>query len=91
MFPASRGDRPLSASWLDKFWHRVREEAELDDVRLHDLRHTHASLALGQGETVLAIGRLLGHRKAETTLGYLHLADTVVRDAAETVGAALEG
>ena len=40
---------------------------------------------------MLAIGRLLGHRNPETTLKYIHLADTIVRDAAETVGAALEG
>jgi len=39
---------------------------------------------------VLATGRLLGHRKAETTLKYLHLADAMVQEAAETVGAALE-
>ena len=90
MFPASRGDRPRSASWLDPLWTRVRAEAELDDIRLHDLRHTVASLALRQGETVLAIGRLLGHRDPETTLKYIHLADAMMQDAAETVCAALE-
>ena len=91
VFPALRGDRPCSANWVNNFWFRVRAEADLDDVRLHDLRHTVASLALRQGETVLVIGRLLGHRDPETTLKYIHLADTMVRDAAEAVGAALEG
>ena len=91
VFPASQGDRPGSAQWLDSFWYRVRAEAELEDVHLHDLRHSYASLALRQGETVLAIGRLLGHRNPETTLKYIHFADAMVRDAAETVGAALEG
>ena len=91
VFPAARGDRPRSISWLDWFWPRLRAEAELEDVRLHDLRHTVASLALRQGETVLAIGRLLGHRRPETTLKYIHLADAMVREAAETVGAALAG
>ena len=62
---------------------------DLRDVRLHDLRHTHASIALRQGETVLAIARLLGHRNAETTLKYTHPADAMVMDAAETVGAVL--
>ena len=90
MFPVSKGDRPRSAGWLDRFWHRVRAEAELEDIHLHDLRHTVASLALRQGETVLAIGRLLGHRKAETTLKYIHLADAMMQEAVETVGAALE-
>ncbi len=91
MFPASKGDRPRSANWLDRLWLTVREEANLEDLHLHDLRHTVASLALRQGETVLAIGRLLGHRRPETTLKYIHLADAMVRDAAETVGTALEG
>ncbi len=91
MFPASKGDRPRSATWLDCFWHEVRAEAALEDVHLHDLRHTVASLALRQGETVLAIGRLLGHRKAETTLKYTHTADAMIMAAAETIGAALGG
>ncbi len=91
VFPALRGDRPRSITWLHRFWFRVRAEAELEDVHLHDLRHTVASLALRQGETVLAIGRLLGHRRAETTLKYTHVADPMVQDAAEIVGAALEG
>ena len=91
VFPASRGDRPRSATWMDYFWRRVRAEAELEDVRLHDLRHSVASLALRRGETVLAIGRLLGHHRAETTLKYIHLADAMVSEAAETIGAALEG
>ena len=91
MFPAPREDRPLSAAWLDGAWEKVRAEADLADVRLHDLRHTYASFALRHGETVLAIGRLLGHASPETTLKYAHAADTMVMDAAETVGVALEG
>ena len=91
VFPARRGDRPRDGDWLDHFWWKLRAEADLDDVRLHDLRHTHASIALRQGETVLAIGRLLGHASPETTLKYAHPADDMAMDAAETVGAALEG
>ena len=91
VFPVSHGGGPRTAGWLDCFWYRVRAEAGLRDVRLHDLRHTHASLALRQGETVLAIGKLLGHRSPETTLKYTHVDDDTVMDAAETVGAVLEG
>ena len=91
VFPAPEGDRLRSANWLNHFWQRVCAEAELEDMHLHDLRHTVASLALRQGETVLAIGRLLGHRNPETTLKYIHLADAMMQDAAEKVGAALEG
>ena len=91
VFPTPRGDRPVSISWLDGFWWWLRAEAGLDDVRLHDLRHTHASLALRHGETVLAIGRMLGHADPQTTLKYAHASDAMVTDAAEIVGAALEG
>ena len=90
VFPAPRTGGPAGRGWLDPFWSAIRAEADLNDVRLHDLRHTHASIALRQGETVLVIGRLLGHRNAETTLKYTHPADAMVMDAAETVGAVLE-
>ena len=48
-------------------------------------------MALAQSETVLTIGRLLGHRDPATTLKCTHLADTMVHQAADTVGAVLEG
>ena len=91
VLPSSRGDRPRTNEWLHRFWRQVRAEADLAGVRLHDLRHTHASFALREGASVLAIGRLLGHRKPETTLKYTHIADAMVKDAAETVGAVLGG
>ena len=56
VFQAAQGNRPRSAEWLNRFWRRVRTETDLCGVRLHDLRHTHASLALRQGKTILAIG-----------------------------------
>ena len=91
VFPSPRTNGFLSAEALRQLWHRVRTEAGLLDVRLHDLRHTHASMALAQGETVLTIGRLLGHRNPTTTLKYIHLSDAMVREAVDIVGAALEG
>ncbi|MDE0175183.1 MAG: site-specific integrase [Defluviicoccus sp.] len=89
VFPGPRDDRPVSKHWLDGLWWRVRSEADLDEVRLHDLRHTHASIALRQGETVLAIGKLLGHADPETTLKYTHSTDDAAMEAAETLGAIL--
>ena len=89
VFPAPRTRGPATAASMERFWGRVRAEAGLSDVRLHDLRHTHASIALRQGETVLAIARLLGHRSPETTLKYTHPADPMVKDAAETLGVIL--
>ena len=76
---------------MTAWWALVRAEADLCDVRLHDLRYSYASMALARGETVLTIGRLLGHRNPATTLKYTHLADSMVREAADVVGAALEG
>ena len=89
VFPGQRAGQPASQAWLWIFWNRVRPEAHLLDVRLHDLRHTFASFALQQGESVLVIGRLLGHNDPQTTLKYTHLADAMVREAVEAVGAAL--
>ena len=91
VFPSPRTDGFLHTVGVGKFWHRVRAEADLCGVRLHDLRHSYASMSIAQGETVLTIGRLLGHRDPATTLKYIHLSDAMVREAAEAVGAVLEG
>ena len=91
VFPSPITDGCLSAVTVARVWHDVRLEAGLSDVRLHDLRHSYASMALAKGETVLTIGRLLGHRDPATTLKYTHLADSMVREAVDVVGAVLEG
>ena len=91
MFPSPRTNGPLSHNGLDETWRRIRDEADLRDVRLHDLRHSYASTALQHGETVPTIGRLLGHGHPATTLKYTHSADATVREAVEAVGAVLEG
>ena len=91
VFPVRQGDQPRNRDWLNPFWGRVRAEAGLSDLRIHDVRHTYATFALRRGESVLAIGRLLGHASPQTTLKYTHLADTMVREAAETVGTVLGG
>ena len=90
-FPAATGASPMSTETLYRFWRTLRTAADLRGLRLHDLRHSYASFALRRGETVLTIGRLLGHRDPATTLKYTHFADSIVREAAEAVGAALEG
>ncbi len=86
VFPASRTNRPRAARWLDLFWRRVRTEAELFDVRLHDLRHTHASHAVMNGVPVPVVSRLLGHSNVSMTLRYAHLGDRDIEAAAERVG-----
>ena len=91
MFPSARTGRRLPIPTLDAFWAKVRVEAGLDDVRLHDLRHTYASIAIGHGETVVTTGRLLGHGNPETTLKYAHLCEDSVRRAAVALGDVLGG
>lgn len=91
MFPSPRTNGPVSKTAVENHWLRVRSDAGLNDVRLHDLRHTYASLAIMTGETVPVVGRLLGHNDSETTLKYAHLAETTVRDAADMMGNFLEG
>jgi integrase len=71
---------------LTKPWHVLRTAARLEDVRLHDLRHTHASVGAAAGLGLPLIGALLGHTQAATTHRYAHLAADPVRAAAELVG-----
>lgn len=59
---------------LQKPWRRIRKEAGLDDVRLHDLRHSYASVGAAQRGSLPMIGRLLGHNHTRTTARYAHLA-----------------
>jgi integrase len=63
---------------LSRAWIVARQYAGLDGVRLHDLRHSYASLAAGRGVSLQMIGKLLGHRVAATTQRYAHLARDVV-------------
>ena len=89
VFPSPRGEGHLSTFALGHFWRDVRRDAGIEDVRLHDLRHTYASVALARGETIPTIGRLLGHNDPATTLKYTHLADASFHEAAEALGSVL--
>ena len=66
-------------------WAKVRARAGLDDVRIHDLRHSYASRALALGESLPVIAKLLGHAQIQTTARYTHLARDAVKDAATRV------
>ena len=70
-------------------WYHVRARAGLDDVRLHDLRHSFASRALALGEPLPMIGKLLGHTKIQTTARYAHLARDSVKESAARVAASI--
>ena len=70
-----------------KPWRRIRARAELDDVRIHDLRHTFASMAVSSGEGLPMIGKLLGHTQVQTTARYAHLFNEPIKQAAADVSA----
>ncbi len=70
---------------VGQVWGRVRIRAGLPDVRMHDLRHTFASLAVANGASLPMIGRLLGHRNTSTTARYAHLLDEPLRHIANGV------
>ena len=76
---------------INDSWNRIRKHADLDGVRLHDLRHSFASRALALGEGLPMIGELLGHRQVNTTARYAHLARDSVRAStarvADSIGA----
>ena len=66
-------------------WQRIRRRAGLEDVRIHDLRHSFASGAVMMGESLPMIGKLLGHSQVQTTARYAHLADDPVQAAASRI------
>ncbi|MEC7290156.1 MAG: tyrosine-type recombinase/integrase, partial [Pseudomonadota bacterium] len=72
---------------LQKVWNAVRTVADLNEVRLHDLRHSFASVGAKTGQSLFVIGRVLGHANASTTQRYAHLSDDPVRVASESVSA----
>jgi integrase len=74
---------------LNAIWEDIRKAAGLPDVRLHDLRHTFASVGAGASLGLPLIGALLGHSQAQTTARYAHLADDPLRRASNAIGAAI--
>ena len=72
-----------------RLWFRVRREAVIEDVRLHDLRHTLASHAVMNGVPVPVVSRLLGHANTRMTMRYAHLGDRDIEQAAKRVGQAI--
>ena len=72
---------------LQRPWRRIRKQADLEGVRIHDLRHSFASRALALGESLTMIGKLLGHTQVQTTARYAHLA----RDSIQTAAARITG
>ena len=87
IFRAGSGEGPLSTIYPQ--WDKIRRAAAIPDVRLHDFRHSFASVAINAGVSLMLIGRLLGHALPETTARYAHLEDRSVGDAAMRVSRSL--
>jgi len=88
IFPGRKDNQPRAD--LKKPWKAVARAAELYGVRIHDLRHSFASIGAGGSLGLPIIGRLLGHSQPATTNRYAHLADDPTRRAAEAIGSMIE-
>jgi integrase len=81
VFPASRGEGRIVG--VRSVWEETRKLANLPGVRIHDLRHSFASVAVSAGESLYIVGKILGHRQSRTTEVYAHLAPDPVQAAAD--------
>lgn len=87
VFPGAKQGRPLRE--IKRAWYAARHAADLDDMRLHDLRHSFASFAADRGYSELVRAKLLGHAKKTVTDRYSHLSDEALRRAADEVSGAI--
>jgi len=83
LFPGDTPGQPVKE--IRRFWINVQKEAKLPDVRIHDLRHTFASLLVSGGASLEMIGKLLGHTQMQTTQRYAHLMDSPLRAGVDAV------
>ncbi|MEE4212676.1 MAG: tyrosine-type recombinase/integrase [Parvularcula sp.] len=86
VFPNATLSNPIT---VERWWVNFRRQCALPDVRIHDLRHSFASVAIAENVPLATIGALLGHVLPETTARYAHLADDHIADAAQRVSGSL--
>jgi integrase len=88
VFPAPKRDGATTA--IDRQWSTIRKEAGIGPLRLHDLRHHFASVAVSNGIDLRLVGQLLGHHDIDSTLGYAHLASDSLRKSATRVSGLID-
>jgi integrase len=88
LFPGDTPGQPVQE--IRRFWKHIQKEAGIEDVRIHDLRHTFASLLVSGGASLEMIGKLLGHSQLQTTQRYAHLMDSPLRAGVSAVASAFK-
>lgn len=88
LFPGDMPEKSLQG--IKRFWKRLRDQAGLQNYRIHDNRHTHASHLVSSGLSLEIVGKLLGHTNPLTTKRYAHLADSPLRAATERFGSKID-
>lgn len=86
LFPGDTPGQPVQE--VRRFWAQIQKQCALQDVRIHDLRHTFASLLVSGGASLEMIGKLLGHSQTQTTLRYAHLMESPLRAGVDAVASA---
>jgi integrase len=84
VFPASSASGHMEE--IKNHWNAIRQAAGLKDLRIHDLRHSYASILINKGLSLQTVGQLLGHTQSSTTMRYAHLNDKSLRAATQKIG-----
>lgn len=87
LFPGKVNGQPINNP--QKCFNRTLRRAGISEFRIHDLRHTHASIAINQGASLYEVQHLLGHSQAKTTTRYAHLADETLRRVSDNISASI--
>src|SRR5262249_42115835 len=88
--PASRKSKHGHMRSLQWWWAVALKRAQVRKIRVHDLRHTYASVGAAAGLSLPVIGSLLGHRSPTSTARYAHLTQASLRQGLDAIAAALE-
>lgn len=86
IFPGRDRTRPLTDVY--DYWRKIRTELGLGTTRIHDLRHTFASVLVNLGHTLYKVQQLLGHASPQTTMRYAHLANNTLLRATNRISEA---
>ena len=86
LFPGDTPGQPVQE--VRRFWAQIQKQCGIQEVHIHDLRHTFASLLVSGGASLEMIGKLLGHSQMQTTLRYAHLMDSPLRAGVDAVASA---